>query len=76
VEFIRGLRDGVQSWNSPEIYALLVFDFALIQLGGLMFGSSGNKVADTRAIGIVTAFAAGWCRAISSGASTDPGTVR
>jgi CheY-like chemotaxis protein len=76
VEFIRGLRDGVQSWNSPEIYALLVFDFALIQLGGLMFGSSGNKVADTRAIGIVTAFAARWYRAIDSGASADPGTVR
>jgi len=76
VEFIRGLRDGVQSWNSPEIYALLVFDFALIQLGGLMFGSSGNRVVDTRAIGIVTAFAARWYRDISSGASTDPGTVR
>jgi hypothetical protein len=76
VEFIRGLRDGAQSCNSPEIYALLVFDFALIQLGGLMFGSSGNKVADTRAIGIVTAFAARWYRAVNSGASTDPGSVR
>lgn len=76
VEFIRGLRDGAQSCNSPEIYALLVFDFALIQLGGLMFGSSGNKVADTRAIGVVTAFAAAWYKAMNSGASTDPGTVR
>ena len=47
VEFIRGLREGVKSWNRPEVYALLVFDFALIQLGGLMFGSSGNKVADS-----------------------------
>jgi hypothetical protein len=76
VEFIRGLRHGAQSCNSPEIYALLVFDFGLIQLGGLMFGSSGNKVADTRAIGVVTAFAARWYRAINSGASTDSGTVR
>lgn len=76
LEFIRGLRDGAQSCNSAEIYALLLFDFALIQLGGLMFGSSGNRVADTRAIGIVTAFAASWYRAINSGASTDTGTVR
>ncbi len=72
VEFIRGLREGVKSWNRPEVYALLVFDFALIQLGGLMFGSSGNKVADTRAIGMVTAFAAEWYRAIEMNA-TAPG---
>jgi len=72
VEFIRGLRDGVNTWNRPEVYALLVFDFALIQLGGLMFGSSGNKVADTRAIGIVTAFAAQWYRSQEGGAA--PGT--
>ena len=72
VEFIRGLREGVKSWNRPEAYALLVFDFALIQLGGLMFGSSGNKVADTRAIGMVTAFAAEWYRVIEMNA-TAPG---
>jgi len=27
IEFIRGLRERVQAWNQPEIYALLVFDF-------------------------------------------------
>ena len=36
----------------PGIYALLVFDFALIQLGGLSFGSSGNRIADPRAAGV------------------------
>ena len=60
--------------ESAGVYALpLVFDFALIQLGGLMFGSSGNKVADTRAIGIVTAFAAEWYRAIKNSAESASG---
>jgi Ser/Thr protein kinase RdoA (MazF antagonist) len=73
VEFIRGLREGAKSWNRPDVYALLVFDFALIQLGGLMFGSSGNKVADMRAIGLVTAFAAEWYRTIEGSAASGPG---
>jgi CheY-like chemotaxis protein len=73
VEFIRGLREGAKSWNRPDVYALLVFDFALIQLGGLMFGSSGNRVADTRAIAVVTAFAAEWYRAIEGTAASGPG---
>jgi len=60
IEFIRGLRAGVNTWNRAAVYALLVFDFALIQLGGLSFGSSGNRIADPRAAGVVTAFAAEW----------------
>jgi hypothetical protein len=76
IEFIRGLREGLKSWNPLQVYALLVFDFALIQLGGLMFGSSGNKVADTRAIGIVTAFAAAWYQAIESNAASSPGSAK
>ncbi|HKG58360.1 MAG TPA: hypothetical protein VKB05_01175 [Pyrinomonadaceae bacterium] len=60
IEFIRGLREGVKAWNQPEIYALLVFDFVLIQLGGLMFGSSGNRLTDKGAVGIVAAYVADW----------------
>jgi hypothetical protein len=51
IEFIRGLRAGVNTWNRVAVYALLVFDFALIQLEGLSFGSSGNRIADPRARG-------------------------
>jgi CheY-like chemotaxis protein len=76
IELIRGLREGLKSWNSLQVYALLVFDFALIQLGGLMFGSSGNKVADTRAIGIVTAYAAAWYQAIESNTASPPGAAK
>lgn len=66
IEFIRGLRAGVNAWNSAAVYALLVFDFALIQLGGLSFGSSGNRIADPRAAGVVTAFVAKWYTSIAN----------
>ena len=49
---------------------LLVFDFALIQLGGLSFGSSGNRIADPRAAGVVTAFATSWCMSLGNRAAT------
>jgi CheY-like chemotaxis protein len=64
IEFIRGLREGVKAWNQPEVYALLVFDFVLIQLGGLMFGSSGNRLTDKGAVGILAAYAADWYRSL------------
>jgi len=66
IEFIRGLRAGVNTWNPAVVYALLVFDFALIQLGGLSFGSSGNRIADPRAAGVVAAFAARWYTSIAN----------
>jgi CheY-like chemotaxis protein len=67
IEFVRGLRTGVSAWNPPEIYALLVFDFALIQLRGLRFGTSGNLIADPRAAGAVAAFVARWYGRIRKG---------
>lgn len=70
IEFIRGLRAGANTWNPPAVYRLLVFDFALIQLGGLVFGSSGNRIADPRAAGIVTAFVARWYTSIANGGET------
>jgi CheY-like chemotaxis protein len=70
IEFIRGLRAGVNTWNRAAVYALLVFDFALIQLGGLSFGSSGSRIADPRAAGVVTAFAAEWYTNIAKLATT------
>jgi hypothetical protein len=64
IEFIRGLRMGGTTWNATRVYALLVFDFALIQLGGLSFGSSGNRIVDARASGVLAAFVADWYRSI------------
>jgi len=60
VEFIRGLRDAAGAWNDPDVYALMVFDFALIQVGGLAFGSSGNKIWDQRSAVYLLAIVAEW----------------
>lgn len=60
VEFIRGLRDAARAWNDPDVYALMVFDFALIQVGGLAFGSSGNKIWDQRSAVYLLAVVADW----------------
>jgi hypothetical protein len=76
IEFVRGLRTGADPWNPPEIYALLVFDSALIQLGGLSFGTSGNRIADPRAAGAVGAFVARWYRSIRKDAAAPEGGAR
>jgi CheY-like chemotaxis protein len=75
IEFIRGLRSGANTWNRSEVYALLVFDFALIQLEGLSFGSSGNKITDPRASGVLAAFVAEWYRSIACGVPPQTGAV-
>jgi hypothetical protein len=40
----------------------MVFDFALIQVGGLTFGSSGNMISDHRSAVYLLATAAEWFR--------------
>jgi hypothetical protein len=75
IEFVRGLRSGANAWNRSEVYALLVFDFALIQLEGLSFGSSGNRIMDPRAAGVLTAFVAEWYRSIACGVAPQTGAV-
>lgn len=59
-EFIRALREAAGAWNDPEVYALLVLDSALIQLGGLALGSSGNKIGDQRSAAYLLAVVSEW----------------
>ena len=61
VEFVRGLRKGAEQWNDADMYALMVFDFALIQVGGLAFGLSGNKISEARSAIYLLASVARWC---------------
>ena len=42
--FIIELRDQALKRTTPDVYAILLFDEALMQLGGLEFGSSYNKI--------------------------------
>jgi CheY-like chemotaxis protein len=66
VEFIQALREAAKTWNEPEIYALMVFDFVLIQVGGLAFGSYGNKVVDQLSAAYLLAVVGEWYRRVSS----------
>ena len=60
MEFIRHIRLAAEAMLDRHIYALLVFDYALIQLGGLAFGISGNKIHDPRIAAHYAAIVAGW----------------
>jgi CheY-like chemotaxis protein len=64
IEFIRGLREGAAAWNAADVYALMVYDFALIQVGGLGFGSSGNMIWDQRSAAYLLAAVADWYQSL------------
>lgn len=64
VEFIQALREVAKPWNDPEIYALMVFDFVLIQVGGLAFGSYGNMVVDQQSAAYLLAVVGDWYRRV------------
>jgi CheY-like chemotaxis protein len=66
VEFIQALREAAKPWNDPQIYALMVFDFVLIQVGGLAFGSYGNKIVDQQSAAYLLAVVGEWYRRIRS----------
>ena len=64
VDFIQALREAANPWNDPEIYALMVFDFVLIQVGGLAFGSYGNRIVDQPSAAYLLAVVGEWYRRI------------
>jgi hypothetical protein len=64
VEFIQALREAANPWNDLEIYALMVFDFVLIQVGGLAFGSYGNRIVDQQSAAYLLAVVGEWYRRV------------
>lgn len=62
--FIQALRDAAKPWNDPEIYALMVFDFVLTQVGGLAFGSYGNRIVDQQSAAYLLAVVGEWYRRV------------
>jgi len=64
VEFIQALREAANPWNDLEIYALMVFDFVLIQVEGLAFGSYGNRVVDQPSAAYLLAVVGEWYRRV------------
>lgn len=67
IEFVRVLRQSAEIYNESTIYALMVFDYALIQVGGLAFGLSGNKIQDQRAALFLLALVGEWYRRLQNG---------
>jgi CheY-like chemotaxis protein len=55
----------------PYVYALMVFDNALMQLGGLAFGSSCNKICNPRDAAFLAALAACWFNRIALNAHSE-----
>lgn len=64
--FIRNLRDAALKFTTLDVYALMVVDHALIQLGGLAFGSAFNKITSPRNACVLAAMAAHWYRSLLS----------
>jgi hypothetical protein len=62
VEFVRTLRKHSEASNDLMIHALMVFDSALIQIGSLAFGSTGNRIQDERSAIYLLAVVARWYR--------------
>jgi hypothetical protein len=60
--FLQALRIKCMAADDPQwpLYALLVFDQALVQLGGLAFGVSRNKVRNPRDAALLAARAGQW----------------
>lgn len=58
------IRRYVSSTRDPHIYALMVFDNALVQLGGLAFGRSQNKIQNPKDAALLAVYAARWLKAL------------
>jgi hypothetical protein len=57
---IRQIRSVVANNLDQRIYSLMVFDYSMIQLGGLAFGMYHNKIQDPFSAPIVAAAVASW----------------
>jgi len=60
IQFILQLRSGLRDTVSPYVYALLILDYAAIQLEGLQY-ASGNKIRNPLSAVMIFAAASHWC---------------
>jgi CheY-like chemotaxis protein len=69
--FICALRRSISNRCERRTFALMVFDFALVQLVGLTFSAFANKISDPRHAITLTAASAGWYRILDRPGPTD-----
>jgi hypothetical protein len=65
--FIAELRRRVAVLCDPKVYALSVFDHALMEFSGLAVQSSRNKIADPFDAALLAAVTAAWLRRLAPG---------
>jgi hypothetical protein len=58
-------RRALASVDEPRIYALMVFDNALMQLGGLWLGSSTNKIRFPTDAALLAGLSTRWLRRVA-----------
>ena len=63
-KLISEIRAKAFEQEDAYLYSLMVFDNALIQLGGLAFGPSCNKIANPKDAVLLAAYSARWLRAM------------
>lgn len=61
----QAIRDQALKVASLETYALMIFDKALMQLGGLGYQSTGNKIKAHAVSARVAGFATAWLLAVA-----------
>jgi hypothetical protein len=64
LKLISEIRAKAFEQETSYLYGLMVFDNALIQLGGLAFGPSCNKIASPKDAALLAAYSARWLRAM------------
>jgi hypothetical protein len=69
ISFIQAIRRRAFQRSPKDLYALMVVDNALLQLGGLAFGSALNKIAAPKAACLLAALASNWYRIARESAS-------
>ena len=60
--FVQSLRKAALNFASIDLYALALIDQALVQLGGLNFGSAFNKIRNPQDACLLAALVARWRR--------------
>lgn len=69
-ELVREIRKPVLQISDLVNYAIVVFDCAMMQLGGLMVQSLGNKITNPEDAVVLTGFAARWLRLVRPNIAT------
>lgn len=67
LRMIREIRQQALKRSTAEVYALMVFDIAVMQLWGLAYTVSRNKIKNPEDAALLATFASAWLRQVAPG---------